>query len=511
MKTLLVFISLCSTLCLAQNNFIHQSDFYKDQGLRFHRNYFPDGAYPKNEFDFDLVKALNDSSKQYYTVTEILFKKHLVEIKGDGFNLNISPILDLSMGRDLSDTLSRSLFRNTRGIYVEGDLGSNFSFSSEFHENQGRFAYYQSEFYASHGELYPNPSGYGQQNAVIPGEGRTKPFKDDGFDFAFAIGNIIYRPHKNLLLSAGNTSHFIGEGSRSLLLGNENGFAPFLRADWQISPKVKFSYQKSRHLNLLRRVATSSAEAYYEPKSFTMLYFTWKPSEKIGLSLFEGTQWSRGDSIVSTFAPAQSFLPVPFVNPLSASQNQMSSVLGINLNCSLTESTLLYAQSAISNIHYDDLATQLGVKTYQSFGKNEFFAQLEYNYIPPIFYENDSTQRLSYSHYNMPLAHILGNHVSEIISRLGYVRGRIYADLTLSYSDRGAQENTVLLPTSNGLSVGNTSVFYTSFEGGYRFNRKMNLCFFIQAIYRTQNTRELNESIVSFGLKTAIKNRSQLF
>lgn len=511
MKALLVLLSLSWGFCFGQNNFIFQSDYYKEQGLRFHRNYFPDGAYPKNEAEFDLLKAINDSSKQYYTFTDILFKKHLVEIKGDGFNLNISPILDLSMGRDLSDSVSRSLFRNTRGIYVEGDLGSSFSFSSEFHENQGRFAHYQSEFYAAHGELYPGPAGYGQQNAVIPGEGRTKPFKDDGFDFAFAIGNIAYRPHKSLLLSAGNSSHFIGDGYRSLLLGNENGYAPFMQADWQISPKLKFSYQKSRHLNLLRRAATSSAEAYYEPKSFTMLYLTWKVSEKIGLSLFEGTQWSRGDSVVSTFAPAQSFLPLPLVNPLTGKQELMSSVLGFNLHFSLSESTLLYGQTAISNIHFDDLATQVGIKTYHFFGKNEVFGQLEYNYIPPSFYENDSTSRLNYSHYNLPLAHILGNHVSEVISRLGYTRGRLYLDLTISYSDRGAQESTVLLATSNGLSSSNSSVFFTSVEGGYRFNRKMNLCVFVQALYRTQNTRELDESIVSIGLKTAIKTRSQLF
>ena len=111
MKALLVLLSLYWGFCFGQNNFIFQSDYYKEQGLRFHRNYFPDGAYPKNEAEFGLLKAINDSSKQYYTFTDILFKKHLVEIKGDGFNLNISPILDLSMGRDLSDSVSRSLSR----------------------------------------------------------------------------------------------------------------------------------------------------------------------------------------------------------------------------------------------------------------------------------------------------------------------------------------------------------------------------------------------------------------
>jgi len=55
------------------------------------------------------------------------------------------------------------------------------------------------------------------------------------------------------------------------------------------------------------------------------------------------------------------------------------------------------------------------------------------------------------------------------------------------------------------------SVFLTSTEIGYRFNRKMNLCLFGQFTLRTDNLSDRNTAFASAGIKTAIKNRSFLF
>src|SRR5690606_22040970 len=144
-----------------------------------------------------------DTSKQYTEFTYRLFQKHLFEIKGDNYYLTISPVFDFSLGKDIADTASRRLFQNTRGFHVEGDFFKNFSFSTSFYENQSRNAAYQSDYYRSIGERYVNAadSTYFSAFAVVPGSARTKDFKGDGFDYAYAIGSIVYQPWKVLTLS----------------------------------------------------------------------------------------------------------------------------------------------------------------------------------------------------------------------------------------------------------------------------------------------------------------------
>lgn len=514
MKTHLTFLFVVFiSLIHAQQNFIHSSEFYRDQSARYSNMYFPDGQYPKNESEFDLIAHINDTSKQYYTLTEVLFKKHLFEIKGDGFTINISPVFDFSFGRDLSDTTTRNLYQNTRGVFIEGDLGKNFSFGTEFYENQGRYTTYQSEFYIAHGELYPTSIGYYQQNAIVPGEARTKPFKTDGFDYAYAIGYLAYRPHRNILISGGNTPHFIGEGFRSLLLGNSNGNAPFIKLDWQINPKLKFSYLRARNLNLLRRVATGSAESYYEAKGFGMNYLTYEPITGVGISLFEGNMWSRGDSIQSTLTPVASYIPIPFLSSaVESNHKKLNSIWGLNLVISKFKNHLIYGQLVIDDLSFNDCAVQLGFKGFDYFNLDQFMLQVEYNYIPPDFYSDPSNSRLNYSHYNLPLAHILGNNLSELFAKASYEWHRIYASFLVDYSDRGTQNGTPLLAfdlTSN--ATPKSSVFLASTELGYRFNRKMNLCLFTQFTLRTDNTNDRNTSFASAGIKTAIKNRSFVF
>ncbi len=176
-----------------QQNTVSIQSFYKDQLY----NSFKGKTYKGNDFlpctenEFDLPNLIRDSSKQYYVLTSILYKKHLIELSGENYNVTFSPVIELSLGKDLEDSLPQPRkFQNTRGFYIEGDFFKNFSFSSSFYENQARFTEYQSNYFKQNGELYPTYNSYSPQNAVIPGSARTKPFKTDGFDYAYAFGNL---------------------------------------------------------------------------------------------------------------------------------------------------------------------------------------------------------------------------------------------------------------------------------------------------------------------------------
>jgi hypothetical protein len=507
----LTYFTIISFTCsFAQQNTLLLNSFFKDKLFDNSTNdqYIGSSFLPVYESEYSLNDKVRDSSKQYYDLTETLFKKHLFEAKGSNYYITISPVIDLQIGKDLADTADRRLFQNTRGVFVECDLYKNFSFSTAFYENQGRYSNYESNYYKAHGELYPNQSAgkYTTQNAVIPGGGRTKIFKLDGFDYAYAVGNLVYKPHRSIVLSAGNTTNFIGDGYRSLLLSDNSVASPYFRASFRLSEKWEFNYLRSRLINLMRRPVSTTVEAYYETKAFSTNYVSFKPNSKITISLFEGVIWSKGDSIVSKRVNPLYYNPIPFVANIALSENEVNSVIGLNFSMLPFKSHRIYGQLAIGNLNSDQLAYQLGYRGYNYFGLKNFMVQMEYNNVSNEMYTS-SNSRLTYSHYNLPLAHTKGNSFQEFILRNNYEWKRVYYDvksilyLLKDYSSVG------LLPVKKETSLENGFVFLQQIELGYRFNKKMNLTLFFNWQYRSEQLT-FNETTNQFfiGLRTGINN-----
>lgn len=468
--------------------------------------------FPINESEYDLIALINDSSKQYYTLTNILFKKHLIELRGEDYYVTISPAAIISRGTDLIDTNDRSLFQNTRGIHAEGDLFKNFSFSTSFFENQTRVTYFEDSYYRALGELYKKPTYYQTQNAVIPGMGRTKPFKTDGFDYAYAMGYVAFQAHKNLRISSGNNPQFVGDGYRSVLLSDNSFCAPYFRIDWIINKLFRFTYHRARLMNLLRKPVSSSAESYYESKGYSVNYFTYSPTEDVSISLFEGSIWNRGDSIESKFSHPLYYNPLPFLSPLALKdKNEVASLLGLNLSYQLADHHRVYGQLAINNLDKEKFAWQLGYRGYNYFGLNDFMLQIEINHVAPHAYEVQN-RRLNYSHFNLPLAHSKGNGFNEFILRSSYEIKRIYFDIkSIQYFAYDFHQRS-LLPIYEDLEFESFSINNTSLEIGYRVNRKMNLCVFGRATFRTTDQLSVdNATILEGGLSTYIFNNYRDF
>lgn len=512
-KLLLILILAAGHLSFGQENLISLQRFYKDQLLanKGSKPINTGGFYPVTEHEYDLMSLINDSSVQYYKATDIIFKRHLIEARGEDYFIQISPMANISRGKDLNDTLERQLFQNTRGIHVECDLFNKFSFSTSFYENQSRNTLYESQYYTSVGELYPSGGKYKPQNAVIPGAARTKPFKDDGFDYAYAIGYFVYRPIESLSIRVGNNQQFIGDGYRSVLLSDNSIYAPYLRVDWNFHPKFRFTYHRSRLLNLLRKPASGSAESYYDPAALAVNYFSYMPTEKISISLFEGTKWSMGDSIVSKGPHALFYNPVPLVAGFAVNSNEVNSVIGLNTSYQVLDHHRIYGQFAISGFDSKKTAAQLGYRVYNLFGLNDFMLQLEYNYASPEMYES-SNPRLNYSQYNLPLAHTKGNGFSEVVFRAFYEWNRIYAENNLTYIQTKDRNDRSLLSIYNDLDLTSETIIYNSLEVGYRVNRMVNLCLFGRYTYRsTTQENVLPVSLIEVGLSTDLINHYRDF
>jgi hypothetical protein len=494
----------------SQQNAVLLNSFYKDQLYNTKNSHYLAGSgfLPVLEGDVHSDRWLRDSSVQYYDGGERIFKHHLFEFKGDNYHLSISPIVDFSLGKDLSDTAKRRLFQNTRGIFIEGDLMKNFSFSTSIYENQARFTRYESAFYESIGELYPNQTTgvYTTQNAVIPGSARSKPFKGDGFDYTYAVGNIVYRPLQQLAISAGNTTQFIGDGYRSMLLSDNALPAPFIRLDYSINKRWEFNYLRKRSMNFMRKAAYNTVEAYYETKGTSVNYLTFHATEKLSISLFESAMWYRGDSITARPINPLYFNPIPIVNGLIVKDSVSSQLLGLNVSLVTSENQRFYGQFVVSNFSFEHLAAQAGYRYY--FGKKSFsMVQLEYNYATKDMFVA-SNIRLNYTHGNVAMAHPKGNGFHEILLRYSYDKKRWFADFrTNLYLLKDYRSTALLSVPKDQLAIDGTIILH-HVECGYRVNRKMNLCFFVSGDFRYGSAADPHmTSALNIGLRTAINNR----
>lgn len=505
-----LFFFIGINLVHSQQNFNPLNHFYKDHLYQTNNRlagYTGNSFFPCTEDEYDLGFKIADTSKQFNTFSYILFQKHLLEFKGDNYYLTISPVFDFTLSKDLADTSNRRFFQNTRGFHIEGDLFKNFSFSTSLYENQSRNPNYQSSYYSQLGELYVNyvDSSYQTQNAVIPGAGRTKPFKGDGFDYAYAVGSIIYKPFRVLTLSAGNNPHFIGDGYRSMLLSDNSYSAPYFQANYRLWPKWEFVYLRSKLLNLTRKPASTSVEAYYQPKGYAVNYLSFKATSTLTISLFEGTIYSRGDSVSSHPVNALYYNPVPLVSSFLLKNTEATSLLGLNIGYTPLNNWRLYGQFAY-NHSTSGVAGQIGTRFSGPFKISNLFIQLEANYASNDAYSS-SIARLNYSQYNLPLAHTKGQGFVEGVFRINYEWKRMYVDLKTIYYSLSNYSSRSLLPINQSMITSNSSVLHNQLEVGYRFNRKMNFTAFASWIIRQDSSPASQlTNFLSVGIKTGLTN-----
>ena len=449
--------------------------------------------------------------KQFFTSNDIPNQiNYLFFTRGKNYTLGITPALNFSMGKDFKDTTNNTLFRNTRGFMIEGTLLDNVSFSTSFYENQARFSAYENDYISSHGEFYPTSNGnYVMQNAVVPGGARTKPFKTNGYDFAFAQGYISYRPNKHLTLTTGNNPQFVGLGYRSLLLSDNSYGAPYIRADITVNSKWAFNYYRARYMNLVRQTAHSSVEAYYTPKAFTSSYISYKPFPEFEVSLFEGSIWLK-DQTKNGRTHALSYNPIPFLAAL-ASDTMVYSVNGLNLNYQVPlkkMTMILYGQLAIGNLDFNQQAFQVGIRQfYGDVKKFSIKTQVEYNFVSKEMYQSKN-KGLSYSHYNLPIAHVNANAFNEFILRTNFEYKSIYFDYKgIVYLLKDKQDGALLQIDLNSPSY-NGTILHNWVELGYLINRQSQMKVFSRFGIRTQSGDINRENMIfSFGLKTGFINQ----
>jgi len=382
-----------------------------------------------------------------------VFSEHFIILSGDDYKVFASPILNFSKGRELVE--SKTIFTNSRGYLIEGDLGKKISFATSFLENQAVFSNYLDTYIRS--------------NQVVPGQGYARDFKETGFDYAMSSGYVTYKSNNMFAIQLGHGKNFIGDGYRSLLLSDNTFNYPYLKFQTTFW-KVQYTnlYAELMDINYFSTFGLPNWDQMgYPKKYFSSHYLSINATANFNLSFFESVVWRMNHAPGSRGFDVNYLNPIAMLRPIEFSLNSPDNVLvGLNTKYTL-KSSYIYGQLILDEFSIAELRKnsgwwankigyQLGYKIFDAFDIDRLILQTEYNYVRPYTYAHHNPQQ-NYAHYNQSLAHPLGANFSEFLLLANYKWKRFEIDAKIMLAKLGGdiQGDSISYGSNLYFSTGN--------------------------------------------------------
>ena len=349
-----------------------------------------------------------------------LMYDHLVDIRDEQYELTLDPVLDAYAGKDIADTgawNSANLFFNQRGLLLRGRVGKQLYFETSFFETQTVVPDYLQAFNNRYG--------------IYPGFGRTKRYKENGYDFALATSHVTYVPRKNITLQIGQGKHHYGHGYRSLLWSDASFVYPFVKARFSLfDDRLTYSTLYAELRTLERLPQGEVPESLFKPKSASVHYLSYTPHPSFEVGLFESIIWNRFDS-TGTHAPS-AMAAVPILGVHSAAQgldSQNNGMLGLNMAWRFKQKFMLYAQCAADSPRDQRMGYQFGFRVFDIVEGLDI--QSEFNTASDFVYASRFALQ-QYAHVNQPLGHPAGGAFREWVFIANYHRQRFWAEVKVN-------------------------------------------------------------------------------
>ncbi len=553
MKKLLLILFLLPTLIFAQQNL----QLNREWGLNFdkYNNYIPKNKSGKDtifiskgervsevivEPTLSCFKpymvtptfSIKDKSKGNYLYRKLKKESFMiVNDTADKFHLNVDPILCVQLGKDFVPKRGQKLYTNTRGFIVRGAIGNKFAFESSFYENQSTFPNYIDTAIAKSNKLFPQTANYNY--AVVPGQGRSKPFHNNGYDYAMASGYISYSPFKILNIQVGSGKHFVGDGYRSLLLSDNAFNYPFARITTTFK-NIQYTNLYTSFMNLTDGGVKTPphTERLFQKKVGSFQLLSINLFKRLQIGFFQGMIWEAADSTNRQHTNFNTFDPVIGVNALSYGMHNTNNVLlGATLKVKITNSISIYGQYMYDDSYSSSKKSgknkngyQAGLKYFDLFTIKNLHLQLEYNSVSPYAYSASNAQQ-SYTHYNQALAHPLGANFNEAIGFINYRGKDFFIELKGIYAVKGGDslsynyggnifKSDNIYPITQSLNDTHTTqgvkttLIIEDIHLGYSVNPNTNFNIVLGISNRTEKIANVtnNTQFVYFGIRTSLSN-----
>lgn len=379
-------------------------------------------------------------------------------------------------------------------------------------------------------------TGWGYANQNIGGA--------DAFGVSQVSAVVAYKPSQYFELFAGRGRHFIGEGYRSMFLGDAAPNYNYAKADvnvWRLRYMVLYAQfdQSSDY-------PTRFFPTYR--KYSTMHYLTVKVNDYWKVGAFESVVWESEDSVINRGIDIHYLNPLIFFRPveygIGSSDN---SLLGFTSTVQPMPELTLYGQFLLDEFVFGEwlapiqqrisgdstLPTgwwgnkqsyQFGIKYHRPFGWKDASMIAEVNIVRPFTYGH-SNRAQSYTHMNTPLAHPLGANFIEWVNVWHWQPKRWNLSLVSTYARKGYTNQIAVM--GEDILVSNTErdannrehgnfllqgrredVANIRFGAGYTLVSNWNLRAEATIHYRLIRTSgEVNEGfILGFAIRTALWN-----
>ena len=420
-----------------------------------------------------------------------LQNEHFATVRTPDFELNISPLFILDLGKDSEQ--DNYIYRNTRGIFLEATLRNKIGFWSTFHENQSRLPHHVAQFSDFYG--------------IIPGQGLHKPFNETGYDFAWSEAMVYFTLFQKLSVQFGQGKRFVGNGYRSMLYSDNSFSYPHLA--------LQFNHQKFQYATWFTSFMNPDLpdpsiiiNHHWQRKAGVFHYLTYSISEQLELGLFEGNIISSRTAKGKYEFNAAHYNPIIFINGFD---QKIHNITGLNAHFNYQD-FMLYGQYVVNPLDTRKWGMQTGIKYDHISATNRYYALAEWNKSEKGLYTFSDTI-LSYTHFSQPLAHPLGENFSEFVFKATVRRKRFESSYKFNYALSSSDTTGYLpglnlfLPSDQQLETkDHTTRNIHEFSVSYILNPQYNMRFTVGALLRNfnYNGNETKSSYVYVSFRTVI-------
>lgn len=367
-------------------------------------------AYFQND-SWEWSKAESSNSNKPFLKRLYRKKSDLAYVDEPAFDLHISPVLHLGVGKD--SRLDETLTINTRGVEIRGMIDKKIGFYTYVTDNQLILPSYVKENYFG-----------------VPHEGFIKPYKNIGFDFFQARAYIDFNITKHIYFQFGHDRTFIGNGYRSLIFSDYSPPNLFLRMNAKVW-KINYLFQLNR-LTANDPVAMTGITTgkRYLDRYMALHHASINIGKKFNLGIFESIVFTPDDPVNRGTFDLSYLNPVIFYRAIEQQFGSSdNALLGLDFKWNAFKGVSFYGQALLDEFVIAEIkagkgwwgnkyAFQLGGKYIDVAGISNLDLQLEYNTVRPFTYSHNTGS--SYSNYSQPLAHPLGANFNELVAIVRY-------------------------------------------------------------------------------------------
>lgn len=393
-------------------------------------------AYLIND-NFEWSNQESSFSKRSFLKTFYKKKAALFNVQIPDFNLVVNPVLLVQQSTEMNP-VGRPAMINNRGVEIRGNIGKNIGFYTQVSDEINR-----NYSWVEKAITFPN--------YTIP---YVNFFKSNqaakNYDYFLSNAYISASLNPYMDLQFGHTTNFIGDGYRSLILGNNHPEYLNLRLNTRI---WRLNYTNIWG-ELRARAFINSNSRGVQPRHYMATHhLSLNLGKNFNLGLFETILFKRDSGYVNTGFDPNYLNPVIFYKSVENGLNSVDkSIIGINYKYNFLKHFSFYGQFILTELVLKELLArngwmhnkfggQMGLKIIDVAGIHNFDLQGEFNFARPFLYASYNTYQ-SLSNFGQNLAHPYGANFYEYIGIARYQPiNKLYITGKLIFAKYGNDSN----------------------------------------------------------------------